>query len=80
MSHSQTHTPDFQTGLDSEKSGPWYRYFMPWFVLCLLLTAVTGSLITVTIAIRNPPALIAKPQAAVVENEPAADNRDERAH
>jgi hypothetical protein len=34
-----------------EQSAPWYKHFWPWFIICLMGTAVTASLITVYIAI-----------------------------
>ncbi len=31
---------------------PWYRYFWPWFIVCLLGLSVVASLYTVSIAYR----------------------------
>lgn len=34
-----------------EQSAPWYKHFWPWFIICLMGTAITASLITVYIAV-----------------------------
>jgi uncharacterized protein len=34
-----------------QDSSPWYKHFWPWFIICLMGTAMTASLITVYIAI-----------------------------
>lgn len=34
-----------------QQSAPWYKHFWPWFIICLMGTAITASLITVYIAI-----------------------------
>ena len=33
---------------------PWYRYFWPWFVIALLASAVTASLVSAYLAMHNP--------------------------
>ncbi len=33
---------------------PWFKQFWPWFLLMLPLAAVTASLVTVAIAIKQP--------------------------
>lgn len=42
-----------QTDID-----PWYKQFWPWFLISLPLSAVVGGLITITIAIEKPDALV----------------------
>lgn len=37
---------------------PWYRYFWPWFIVCLLSAAVIASLTSVYIAVSNPDPLV----------------------
>ncbi len=79
MTQSESHNPNPGTVDDHHiRSGPWYRYFMPWFVLCLLLTAVTGSLITVAIAINNKPQMVTRSLPATAETESAPGAPHER--
>ena len=33
---------------------PWYRQFWPWFLLCLLMSVVIASLVTLNIAMSDP--------------------------
>jgi hypothetical protein len=32
---------------------PWYRYFWPWFILALLASAVSGSLVSAWLAVHT---------------------------
>ena len=32
---------------------PWYRYFWPWFILAMLASAVTGSLVSAYFAVHT---------------------------
>jgi len=38
---------------------PWYKQFWPWFIIALLGSAVTASLVTVAIAVKNADDLVA---------------------
>lgn len=68
MTHETPRTQDNRSG---EVSLAWYRYFMPWFVLLLMLTAMSATLVTVVIAVRNPPALVTA-KATTVADQPAS--------
>ena len=37
-----------------EDTDPWYRQFWPWFLLCLLMSVVIASLVTLNIAMSDP--------------------------
>lgn len=37
---------------------PWYRFFWPWFIVCLLATSVTAGITTVIIAVRSQDSLV----------------------
>ncbi|MCG2635213.1 MAG: FixH family protein [Gammaproteobacteria bacterium] len=38
---------------------PWYRQFWPWFLIALPASAVVAGLVTLGIALQNPPDLVA---------------------
>ena len=43
---------------DHVDTTPWYRQFWPWFLIALPAAAVIGSIITVSLAVNTPDALV----------------------
>ena len=53
----------------------WYRHFWPWFILALLGTAVSASLTTVVIAVRNADEVVPRmPVASAPDVDPAGSH------
>ena len=44
---------------------PWYRQFWPWFLIALPGTAVLGSIVTITIAVRAAPDFVVEDYGAI---------------
>jgi uncharacterized protein len=43
---------------------PWYRHFWPWFVIALLASAVTASLVSAYLAVRTTDVVLEHADAA----------------
>ncbi|HPQ97458.1 MAG TPA: FixH family protein, partial [Thiolinea sp.] len=45
--------------LDHRDTQPWYRQFWPWVLICLPLTVVMASMVTLVIAMESSSGLVA---------------------
>jgi hypothetical protein len=43
---------------------PWYRHFWPWFVIAMLASAVTGSFVSLYLALHTPDVVLEHADAA----------------
>lgn len=45
-------------------AAPWYRHFWPWFIIALLGGAVTGSFVSLYLALHAPDVVLEHADAA----------------